>query len=278
MRVVIRKLSKPACTYYPISDVHWPEHDRQMLDAWRDAVMADPEAVVTLGGDMFDFARGTYRKHVESYTGDDNSQDPIDEMAYLWVEQFADYLRPISEKIVGCIVGNHFWRFKTGRVSDQELALRLGCGDAFCGALGLIRLDLPWVACHTSITIAVHHDAGKRGGTEGADLNAFIHWSRACRANVYAAGHTHEQWVRPGRAQILIHHDDKKLGDAKLVFVRSGAFSKSYGEEVENPEAPYSVGYPEAKMMAPAGFGIVSVGISLNSQGRPQYDLRHRML
>lgn len=278
MRVVIRRLARPTCTYYPISDVHWPKHDTKMLDTWLEAVKADPTAVVTLGGDLFDFARGTYRQHAESFTADDNSQDPIDEMAHLWVEQFAAYLRPIAKKVVGCVVGNHFWRFKTGRVSDQELALKLGCGDAFCGAFGLIRLDIPKGGQHTSITLALHHDAGRRGGTEGADLNAFIHWSRACRANVYAAGHTHEQWVRPGRAQILIHHDDRKLGDAKLVFVRSGAFAKSYGATVDNPEAPYAADYPEAKMLPPAGFGIVSVGISLNAQGRPQYDLRHRML
>lgn len=281
MRVLIRRLRQPRFTLYPLSDVHWPAHDKGKLDAWREAVLADDDALVTLGGDLFDFARGKYRSHLESYTADGNSRDPVDDLAYGWVEDFAAYLKPIAKRICGAVVGNHFWRFKNGRVSDQELVLQLGAGDTFCGSLGMIRLDLPWHKVGrrtTSVSIALHHDAGRKGGTEGADLLAFVHWSRAVRANVYCAGHTHEQWVRPARLELALHADSAKLGDEKRIFIRSGAFLKGYGGNQSDAEQPFEADYAEVKMLPPALFGIVSCSVRLNGQMRPLYKLQQDIL
>ena len=279
MRVIIRKLKQPEFTHYPLSDVHWPRHNPESLDEWMKVVKADPNALVTLGGDLFDFARGHFRSHLQTYSADETSIAPIDEQSELWVDSFAEYLAPIAGKIALTVVGNHFWRFRNGQVSDQRLALKIGRGATFAGNLGLARVDVPYArGKYAPVTIALHHDAGKKGGTEGADLMAFIHWSRACRANIYAAGHTHEQWVRPGRKQLTINADDDKLRDTTIVFIRSGAFAKGYGGTVVDPEAPYQAEYPEVRMLAPAVFGIVSAGVRVTAAGRPMYHLSHRLL
>jgi len=271
----VRAVSVPSTgfTLYPLSDVHWPRHDFSKLDAWREAVCNDPTAIVTLGGDLFDFARGKYRMHLNTYVADDNSRSPVDDMAYSWVEDMVRYLRPVKDKIVMTCVGNHFWRFTNGRVSDQEVALQLGKGDTFVGAFGMTRVRIKKRA---DVLIALHHDAGRKGGTASADMLAFQHWSHACASDIYVAGHTHRQYAGIYQTRITVRDD--KIGDKKLVFVRSGAFLKGYADSVLDPEAPFIPDYAEVAMLPPSVLGIVSVGVTASPTGKLRYSLRHDTL
>jgi hypothetical protein len=261
-------------TLYPLSDVHWPQHDFTKLDQWRETVVRDKTALVTLGGDLFDFARGKYRAHLSSFTADDNSRLPVDDMAYSWIEDFAHYLKPIKDKIVMVCVGNHFWRFANGRVSDQELAIQLGRKDAFVGALGLARIKMHRV----NPIIALHHDAGRRGGTASADMLAFQHWSHACAADIYCAGHTHRQYAGIFQTRITVNDNEDKIGDKKLVFVRSGAFLKGYSDSVMNPESPFIPDYAEVAMLPPSVMGIISVRVEASATGKLYYTLQQRTI
>jgi hypothetical protein len=263
-------------TLYPLSDVHWPEHDHEKLNQWREIVLNDKNALVTLGGDMFDFARGKYRKHISEYSADDNSRSFIDEVALSKVEGLAEFLKPVAKqgKIIGTCVGNHFWRFANGRVSDQELALQLGVGDSFVGALGLFRVDLG----NGSVRIALHHDAGRRGGTASADMLAFQHWSHAVASDIYVAGHTHRQYAGIYQTKITIDQEIDKISDQKLVFIRSGAFLKGYEKSVFEPEAPFMPDYAEVMMLPPSVMGIISVGVVAPKKGKLLYTLTQRTL
>lgn len=262
-----------AFTLYPLSDVHWPQHDHDKLNQWKETVLADNNAIVTLGGDLFDFARGKYRMHLNTFVADDNSRSPVDDMAYGWIEEMRDFLKPLKSKIAMVCVGNHFWRFANGRVSDQELAIMLGRKDAFVGALGLAKLRMDKRA---SPIVALHHDAGKRGGTASADMLAFQHWSHACAADIYCAGHTHRQYA--GVFQTRITVDNNKISDKKLVFVRSGAFLRGYAESVWNPEQPFVPDYAEVAMLPPSVMGIISVKVEATPVGKLHYTLQQRTL
>lgn len=273
MTSVDRKKST-AFTLYPLSDVHWPQHDSQKLYAWRETVLGDETAVVTLGGDLFDFGRGKYRKHLSAYVGDDNSRSAIDGFAYSQIDSFATFLEPISNKVAGVVVGNHFWSFADGRVSDQQLALHLGIGEKFLGAFGMIRVDLKG----KSVKIAIHHDAGRRGGTASADMLVFQHWSHNVAADIYVAGHTHRQWAGIFQTKVSIKDDEDRVNDQKLVFVRSGAFLKGYEESVLNPEAPFMPDYAEVAMLPPSVLGIISVEAKVTSKGKIRYTLKQETL
>lgn len=277
MKVKAIKLNKvESFTLYPLSDVHWPEHDHDKLEAWRDAVLKDPKALVTLGGDLFDFARGKYRSHITEYTGDDNSRKAIDTFAYEKIDGLVKFLTPVAQqgKIIGVCVGNHFWRFFNGRVSDQEAAIQLGVGDTFVGALGLFRVDLKY----GSVRIALHHDAGRKGGTASADLLCFQHWSHAVDSDIYIAGHTHRQYAGIFQTKVKISQDDEKISDQKLVVIRSGAFLKGYSESVLQPELPYMPDYAEVAMLPPSVLGIVSVEAEVNKNGKIFYTLKQKTL
>ncbi len=275
MKVLSLERRDNGFTLYPLSDVHWPAHDQEKLDQWRDAVLEDDDAIVTLGGDMFDFARYKYRAHVGSYTADDNSVAAVDQFAYSLVEDLTAYLKPVAKKIIGVCVGNHFWRFQNGRVSDQELALQLGIGNKFVGSLGLFRIDMK----RGSFKLALHHDAGRRGGTASADLLAFQHWSHAVASDIYIAGHTHRQYAGIFHTRIQIDDGEAdKVGDTKLVFVRSGAFLRGYAESVTNPEAPYVPDYAEVMMLPPSALGIISVEAEISPKGKKYYTLKQRTL
>jgi hypothetical protein len=277
MKVRAIKRRDSEFTLYPLSDVHWPLHDHEKLTEWRRVVLADDTAIVTLGGDLFDFARGKYRAHISSYTADDSSRSEIDNVAYAKVDGMAEFLAPVArqKKIIGTCVGNHFWRFANGRVSDQELALQLGVGDSFVGALGLFRVDL---GRRASIRIALHHDAGRRGGTASADMLAFQHWSHAVAADIYVAGHTHRQYAGIYQAKITVDEEMEKVTDQKLVFIRSGAFMKGYTGSAINPEAPFIPDYAEVAMLPPSVLGIISVGVEITWRGKIHYTLMQRTL
>ena len=96
---VARKKSD-SFTLYPLSDVHWPAHDHDKLEAWRDAVLSDETALVTLGGDLFDFARGKYRGFIAVDTPETTTRGgPVDDMAYAHIDGLAEFLKPIAGKV-----------------------------------------------------------------------------------------------------------------------------------------------------------------------------------
>lgn len=276
MKVRSINLQENKFTLYPLSDVHWPAHDKEKLETWRDVVLKDPNAIVTLGGDMLDFARGRYRAHIGAYTDDDNSRMAVDNFAWSQVDGLAEFLQPVMQqgKIVGVCVGNHFWRFANGWVSDQALAIQLGIGTVFVGALGLFRIQMP----NGNVRIAMHHDAGRRGGTASADMLAFQHWSHAVAADIYVAGHTHRQYAGIYQTKMMIHDEIDKVTDQKLVFVRSGAFLKGYSESVANSTSPFMPDYAEVAMLPPSTLGIISVGVEMNKAGKIFYELKQRTL
>jgi len=274
----IRVIEHPtkSFTLFPLSDVHWPLHDHDKLKSWREAVLSDPRGLVTLGGDLFDFARGKYRAHLQSYVADENSRNPLDEQAYGWIEAFVDFLRPIKDRIILTCVGNHHWRFQNGRVSDQELAIQLGVANTFVGAFGMARIDLKGRA---KIRIALHHDAGRKGGTASSDLLAFQHWSHGCASDIYIAGHTHRQYAGIFHTRITVRDDEDKIGDQKLVFIRSGAFLKGYVDSIaDDPLAPFNPDYAEVMMLPPSVLGIISVNVEATPVGRLKYTLQQRTL
>lgn len=275
MKVREIPLKTPRFTLYPLSDVHWPEHDDEKLRAWRETVLDDPFAVVTLGGDMIDFCRTTLRSYLSGYTADTNSMAPINEMAMNQVEGLAQFLRPVADKIALVSVGNHAWRFPNGRMSDQELALALGRGEAWCGAFGLAHFDLSGRA---RCSVALHHDAGRKGGTASTDLLAFVHWSNACGADIYCAGHTHRQYAGVFNTRMTTPPEGESVKARHLVFMRSGAFLKGYGDPITDATLPYEADYAEEKMLAPSVLGIVSCSVEATPLGKLMFETRQRTL
>jgi hypothetical protein len=274
MKVRSLKLKRRAFTLYPLSDVHWPAHEHEKLQAWRKAVLEDDEALVTLGGDMIDFCRTTLRSYLRAYTSDSNSMKPIHEMAMSQVEGLADFLRPVAKqgKILMTSVGNHSWQFNTGRMSDQELALQMGVGETWVGALGIQRVSLKE---RQDVILALHHDAGRKGGTASTDVLAFVHWSNACAADIYIAGHTHRQYAGIFNTRITIG-EGEKIGAKHLVFLRTGAYLKGYGDSVIDPAQPYESDYAEEKMLPPSVLGMVSCRVEATPTGKLLYTLQQR--
>jgi len=277
MKVREIKLKRSSFTLYPLSDVHWPAHDDPKLRSWRDAVLADDEALVTLGGDLIDFCRTTLRSYLNAYQADTNSMSMVNDLAMSQVEGLVEFLRPVREKVILTTVGNHHWLFRTGRVSDQEIALQLGMSETWCGAFGLARVDLDGRAAPL---IALHHDAGRKGGTASSDLLAFVHWSNACAADIYCAGHTHRQYAGVFNTRITIKPEEEKIGAQHLVFMRTGAFLKGYGENIRTEDAglPYEADYAEEKMFAPSPLGILSCRVEASPTGKLFYRLQQQTL
>jgi predicted phosphodiesterase len=266
MRIVKKRVGEQF-RYYPLSDVHWPDHEEGYLKQWRDLVEKDDKAIVTLGGDLFDFSRTALRTHLGSYRKDKNSMRIIHDHCLAEVDRFVEFLEPIKGKIVGAIAGNHHNEFPDGQISDQKLALALG--SKWFGAMGLVQLRMKGGAI---VVILVHHDGGSGARTPGADFNAFHRVAQNAKADIIALGHTHRLYAVPGSMRITVDEDGKISAD-KTIFIRSGSYLKRYHEiEAGEESEPYAPEYGEEKLYAPSTLGHCYVGVSANRK-RVHYKL-----
>jgi len=258
---------EPTLRLYPLSDVHWPKHEHGLLEDWLEIVNADEHALVTLGGDMFDAERTHARTHLKSYTDDTNSWDRYDEAIQGDIDAFAEFLTPIGSKIVGSCSGNHFHLFPDGQISDQKLTLLLN-PKAWMGVAGFVVVDINGY----KLKILLHHNAGRNGGTPGADFNAFLRAAQNVEADIIVLGHTHRLMNVPGSTKITVD-DDNTIGAHQTIFVRSGSYMKRYSDEKPGSRSgPFTPDYGEEKLFAPSTFGHASVEVKI-VRGRPVYNL-----
>lgn len=271
MRVVKVKAGD-VMRYYPLSDVHWPEHEHDHLVEWLELVKEDDKALVTLGGDLFDFARTHARNHFRSYTSDLNSYKPVDRVCLSEVEEFAKFLEPIKDKIHGVVAGNHHHRFPDGQISDQKVALLLK--RPWMGPQGIVNVYMRQSpkGKTTPIRILIHHDAGSSARTPGADFNTFHKAASNYHIDIIALGHTHRLYAVPGVTKLGVN-EEGHIGSEQTVFIRSGAYLKRCHEPGQGyDEAPYEPDYGEEKAYPPATLGHSFVQVSLKNH-KPQYRL-----
>jgi predicted phosphodiesterase len=256
----------PRFNLYPISDVHFPNHDDKRLSRWVETVAADPDAIVTLGGDIFDFARTTFRTYVNAYQADQTSRHLMDHAARESIGKLAMKLAPVRDKIVGAISGNHHWRFPNGLISDQELMILMGLSDRWFGDAALIRVDMEVrdQLADVPVKILLHHDGGSGAGTLGGQMNAFVRGSNRVDADIICYGHSHGLYNLPGATKITVPDTGEPfVTDKVVIFVRSGTFMKAWTESVHDPLAPHEPDYAETKLLPPSALGAATVEVKL---------------
>jgi predicted phosphodiesterase len=245
-------------------------HEEERLQGWLKLVQEDKNALVTLGGDMFDQFRTKARRHVRSYTADRNSFNIVEEANMKHIEKLAEFLGPVKEKIIGSVSGNHYSDFPDGQISDQKLANLLG--DSWCGVAGFIRVNLTTGQQKYPLIIALHHDGGSGARTPGADFNAFHNVAKNIEADIIVMGHTHRLYNVPGATKVCVN-EDGHVGAKGTIFVRSGAYLKRYTEEHTDPNEPFNPDYGEERLYPPSTFGHTIVEVTLR-KGKPRYTLR----
>ena len=256
-------------TLIPGGCLHWPIGEKDLLREWVRSVAEAENGFTILMGDSLDCARTHYRDYIRGYRQDENSQMALDEWIKRDVEALARELRPIAKRIIGVILGNHFWEFSDGTNSEQYLARLLEV--PYLGPMGVVRLEFRTQNSNDSrvrhqMTLYAHHSGGGNGGrTTGADIGALERQELSFDADIYCLSHTHRRGGFKTPQLALNRKGQPRLTERTRVFLRTGAFLKGFGEDHPGTDRQHVPTYAEKKALRPTDLGWVSLHIKLSN-------------
>lgn len=203
---------------YPLGDLHIGsrELDMELFRKWRRTVLADPVGYVVLIGDMIDNGLRNSKTNVYEAT-----MSPWEQK-----ETLAEELRPLKDRILGAIRGNHEER--SVRESDDcpmyDVMARLGLEDLYREGAGFVKINLgeknkerQW-----SYTLVLAHGASK------SKVDKFNYSIDGM--DVMISGHTHQPSSNfPAKIVVDNHNEQVRLvGFVNVVvpsFARMGGYA-----------------------------------------------------
>lgn len=225
-------------TIYPVADVHYGtlEHAQSEWESFVRKVEADPNAYLILDGDL---VNNSIRTSVAN---------PFDEVCRPreQKERMVEYLRPLKDRILCAVSGNH--EYRTTKETDQDLTYdimaRLGLEDLYRPNIAFLKLSLGsrtdngMEHSQQSYAFAVTHGAG--GGIyTGATVNRNERFGNVIEGlDCLIVAHTHKGTVsRPSKIVIDMKNNSVKT---KETLVLSTVSWLNFG------------GYAARKMLLPA--------------------------
>ena len=185
-------VSREAITIIPLSDLHvgHPQARLKALETVIQRIKEDPQCYTVLIGDLAETA--TKESKGDTYT----TWYPQKE-----VEWLIEHFRPIKDKILGVVPGNHEWRI--WRQDGTDIV-----------KLFSLALDLP-KGCYAQDSLIVKVNVGERANGKPIPYLLYLHhgsgggkttgkWQRARElsslvdnADVYCTGHVHDPAIFP---------------------------------------------------------------------------------
>lgn len=254
----VKSTSEPI-TLIPFGCIHAddPGFRPHLLRQCLDRLKEDKNAYGIGMGDYHNFLRGTARKHLKSYTADENSFLDLDAMIHTRAREFyKTWLQPVEKKIIGLAEGNHYYSFYNSTTDTQLLCELMGV--AYLDKPAFIRLIVRYNGKVLGLfKILVHHGDWSGGYTRiGGDFNAmenkgllgFGHF------DIFLCGHTHRKGGFKVPLMDLAERGELKLVERPKLFARTGCFMAGYD--------PKCMGtYAQKKLLAPTDLGWVEIGI-----------------
>lgn len=227
---------KVAC----VSDVHYGalEHMKHEWDSFIQKVLADPDLYLILDGDLIN-------NNTRSSVGSpwDDTVRPREQKKHM-----VEYLKPIKDRILCCVSGNHERRSLKDADDDPtyDIMAKLDLEDVYRQNAAFMKIQLGSEKAfenrhNTAYTFAVTHGAG--GGIyTGATVNRNERWGNVIDGlDCLIVGHTHKGTVsRPSK--IVFNPYNNKVTMKEYLVVSCVAW-QNYGE------------YALQKMLLPATTG-----------------------
>ena len=175
---------------YPIGDLHIgsKECDLEFFEKWRTEVISNSNSRVVIIGDMMDFGlKNTKTNIYEAVMSPMEQKDMLTEL-----------LRPIKDKIIGAVPGNHEYRGvrEAGDCPLYDVMCRLGIENVYRPNACIIKVCLGGrEKKQFNYGIMLQH------GTTKTKLDRFC--ESVDGVNVFVSGHTHSPKHQP-RAKLTV--------------------------------------------------------------------------
>lgn len=239
MKVIVKKYSPEMTrlTLYPISDVHLGAREcmEKEFSNYLKEIAKDDTAAIVLAGDLIN-------------NGIKSSVTNVYEEVYTPREQkirMVDLLRPVKDKIICAVGGNHERRVTKETSFDvtEDICRELGIEDIYAGDMAFTKISLGKKAIggkQAAYMFGVSHGAGG-GQLLGSGLNK----PDAFQATIegvdgFISGHTHKPMKVPTARLIFDPYNNTVRRENAFIFVCTSWM--------------FHGGYPEQKLMKPVAF------------------------
>lgn len=230
--------------------------DETLLEKDIERVRKDKRAIVFLMGDLGDFI-STRDKRFDA--GQIAEWIAPDDIVGSQIQRIDGLLKPIADKVVGVLDGNHEHSIKRDfslRVKRQLIERAYERGGAWrdLSYSSLVRLAFDWKrkggVQRDGITLYLHHGFG--GGKTMSEAAHYLPYFAAFECDWIVFGHTHKRYA--GDAVRHRINNRGELIEKRLLWGRSGTYLRSI---VKDPNGGY--GYAEMAGFLPTWRGCLSV-------------------
>ena len=253
--MIVRRLPDGDAKVYPISDVHLgaAEFDQEGFEKWADWIKSQANAYVILAGDLIN--NGTRSSVTNIF---EEKMRPASQKRLM-----AELLRPIRDRILCCVPGNH--EARSGKDADDDPAYdilnKLDLEDIYRPNMAIVKLQLGKEdrtansEQRPTYVLAVHHGAGG-GMLTGASVNRAERFAYVFDGiDLMELGHTHKRFDTTP-VKIKIDSRNNKVDAVPYLVVASGSWM-SYG------------GYALRKQLLPTASGREGQNvITLSGRGK----------
>ena len=205
---------------YPIADLHLGAAEH-METAWREfraRILEDPDAYITLGGDLISNATRNCVSNIFEETMRPREQKRL----------MAEMLMPLRDRILCAVPGNHEGR--SGRDADDDpvydIMCKLDLEDLYRENIAFLKLQFGDIKGdgHVNPTYVITVAHGSGGGLlTGASVNRAERFGYCIDgADALILGHTHKPFAtQPGKIKIDPHNNQVTVRPFKVITATS---------------------------------------------------------
>lgn len=271
MKVFEKKIPVPLSKHdsikiIPMGDIHIgaASVDKKYLRSTIDWVKNTDDAYIIGMGDYCD-AIDVKDKRFDIKAVDKVFYKDLDNIACSQMDYITTLLKPVSEKILCMIPGNHEDKLRTRYSIDIMKQLENVLGVDVGDYMTYLRLKFDQKQVHTNpVTFWLHHGwfAGRKMGSK---VNQLADVSNSYDADVYIAGHSHDLFATTSE-KISLPNTGMSTMKSKKIFINSGTFMETIVDG--------STSYPEQKAYNVAKIGTARLDIYAKHRPRPDLHVR----
>lgn len=224
------------------------EHMESAWAEFRTKILQDPDAYITLGGDLIDNGTRNSVSDIFKATMPPSKQKKM----------MAEMLSPLRDRILCAVPGNH--EARSGKDADDDpvydIMCKLDLEDLYRENIAFLKIQCGDIhkdgAYNPTYMIVVTHGSGG-GMLTGGIVNRAERFGYAIDgADVLIVGHSHKPFMtQPGKIKIDCHNNKVSIKPFKVISATSWL---AYG------------GYAARKNMLPAGFAPQVLRLSGNKK------------
>ncbi len=240
----------------PFGDLHIgnPGFRERHLQRIIEEIRKTPDCRCIGMGDHEELSRSAFRASIGSIPQDEkhSAMIKIDDMVRSDLKKNATkYFKPIQNKLIGLIEGNHHWDFQDGTTSTQYMCQLLGV--PYLDVVSLIRLSMQRHGkVRKNLRVFAAHGWSSGYQLYGTDVNGLTKKASDFEADIYIAGHTHRGWMIPDIPTLTIpERGTLKVINRPRCFVRTSSAQVTYDETTEGRHD-----YAQKKMFSPSAMRI----------------------